>query len=146
MTMLQIPSEFIEILRLSDEYSRRHKERYPSSLSQKEVCKRVLEDGNVRFLSRNPEPLAAAIDALNDEDLQKLSGWILFGRDYSPNGGDPYEVLHNYVQTPIMNDHEVESTYLFKKPIGKYLRQALEHLSGSTAAAQEEEEAEEEFL
>ena len=144
--MLQVSPEFVEVLRLSDEYSRRYEERYPDTLPHKEVCKRVLEDANASFLSGEPEPLAAAIDALDDESLTKLSGWILFGREYSPDDGDPYEVLQNYTQTPFMNDREVESIYLRKKPIGKYLRRTLEHLSGSTAVAQEEDEVEEEFL
>jgi len=77
--------------------------------------------------------LYAAIRNLNDADLKNLSGWVLFGRDYSPEDGDPFEVLERYIREAVIYPSTSEIGYLAGKPIGKYLREAEGHLAGTTS-------------
>lgn len=55
--------------------------------------------------------LYAAIRDFADADLKELSGWVLFGRDYAPEDGDPFVVLERYIREAVIYPSTSEIGY-----------------------------------
>lgn len=113
--MTNVPDKFAEIERLSDE---ERAEVYSGSMPQ---------PGRTEKEQR----LLAALKALSDDDFIQLKAWTLFGRDYSPNDGEPGIVLGDYERDALMEPREIEESMLEDKPIGEYLRAAVDHLQNT---------------
>ena len=109
VALVDVPDKFREIARLSDE------ERTAAAQTSLK-----------RF---EPRPVAAAMQALSDEDFSYLMGWTMFGRDYKPSEGNPHDALGEYVRKSIVYPRDVQESYLEDKPIGEYLRAAIENLA-----------------
>ena len=118
---MDVPDKFREIARLSDEEyaedARLHTDAEETAGVQAQLER------------RNPRPLAAAVQSLSDEDFRYLMGWTLFGRDYKPSEGNPYDALGEYVRKSVIYPRDVQESYLEDNPIGEYLRAAVEHLA-----------------
>jgi len=112
---MDVPEKFREIVRLSDE--ERAKVALPEGV-----------DALVADMMARPTPLTLAVDALSDEDFRYLMGWTLFGRDYTPDEGPPYEALTQYIRNSVIHPRDAQGGYLEQKPIGEYLRSAAKHL------------------
>jgi hypothetical protein len=84
------------------------------------------------------------VHALTDEDFRYLMGWTLFGRDYKPSEGNPHDALGEYVRKSVIYPRDVQESYLEDKPIGEYLRAAVEHLA--TEVPEHSTDAEQESL
>jgi DNA-binding transcriptional ArsR family regulator len=126
---MQMPPQFEEIARLSD-IARAESARAVTSHSNPELTREVIAVVKAEYESGKPRALYSALMALSDESFKELTGWVLFGRDYSPDQGEPDEVLMRYIDSPEISPREAGVIYLERKPIGKYLRNAVEHLSG----------------
>lgn len=110
--VIGIPEEFQDIARLND--AERRKEYNASEY----------------WMRGEPSPLSSAMDALSEESFRELMGWVLFGRDYSTADGEPGEELGKYIRGAITEPRNLQTGYLEAKPIGEYLRQAVDHLTG----------------
>jgi hypothetical protein len=135
--MLKMPAEFEEVVRISD--AERMAAGAGAEVHIGTESARILE----RVRSRQMEPLSIAMDKLDDDSFRKLMGWVLFGREYSPEDGDPHQQLAGYIRNAAIRPREDQSAYLEEKPIGKYLRLALQHLSGETASTFDDDDEEE---
>jgi hypothetical protein len=113
---MRVPEKFAEIVKLNDEDQRTDTRLSPEARFEADV-KRT-----------GPKPLSVAIDALSDADFRDLMGWTLFGRDYSPDDGDPAEALVRFIREAVIYPRAAMGGYIEQKPIGEYLRAAVEHL------------------
>jgi len=86
--------------------------------------------------------VAAALHALSDEDFRYLMGWMLFGRDYQPSEGNPHDALGEYVRNSVIHPRDEKESSLENKPIGQYLRAAVEHLAAEAPEHSAEAEPE----
>ena len=121
-----MPSEFEEIARLS---LKEHKlinndnlKRTPGSI------RRAIDEFESRLVGGQSGPLAEAINNLNNRQFRELLGWVLFGRDYYPEDGDPFDELSRYIREAIIEPRDAQSAYLEAKPIGECLFRAEQHL------------------
>jgi hypothetical protein len=135
--MLKMPAEFEEVVRISD--AERMTEDAGDDVNIGTHAERIFN----RVRSRQMKPLSIAMDKLDDDSFRKLMGWVLFGREYSPEDGDPHQQLAGYIRNAVIRPRENQSAYLEEKPIGKYLRLALQHLSGETASTFDDDDEEE---
>lgn len=124
--------KFKHIERLSDA-ERDWYESHAGVHTAAEITPGALSEFEAEYTSKQPRPLSAAIDALSDADFKELMGWVLFGREYTPEDGDPCEVLSRYTQNAVIYPRDEQADYLEQKPIGKYLRKAIEHLETTTS-------------
>jgi len=126
-----MPSEFEEIARLS---LKEHKLTDIDNLKcTPESIRRAINEFGSQLVdeqSRQSKPLAEAIYNLNERQFRELSGWVLFGRDYYPEDGDPFDQLSRYIREVITEPRDAQSAYLEAKPIGEYLCSAEQHLLG----------------
>jgi hypothetical protein len=137
--VVHIPAEFQEVARLSHEERSENGSPRAGAMTVGEVTEELMAE----YATRQPRPLVIAMDKLDDDCFRRLTGWVLFGRDYSPDDGAPYELLEHYIRTAVVRPREAQSGYLEGKPIGKYLRRATEHLSGNTQSDIYDEDDEE---
>ena len=120
----QLPDRFVEIVRLSDA-AVADSEQAVTANSNPEMSEQALADYERQLLGDTPEQeLYEYLSAMNDESFRELMGWALFGRDYTPNDGDPYAVLGEYVRDAVIYPRDNEESYLAQKPIGEYVRKA----------------------
>lgn len=115
---MDVPEKFREIVRLSDE--ERAKVALPEGV-----------DASVADMMARPTPLTLAVDAISDEEFRSLMGWTIFGRDYKSDQGNPAEALAQYIRKSVIYPRANQGGYLEEKPIGEYLRAAIEHLTTS---------------
>lgn len=112
-----MPREFLEIARLSEELRadlQTDREHNPDAESWEAVWS-------------IDQPLRAAISALSNEQLQRLTGWVLFGRDCA-GAENPEEELGECITDAFVRDRDAAISYVMGKPIHKYLRKAQETL------------------
>jgi hypothetical protein len=132
MPELLVPDQFAEIARLSDEERAQHRQA-GADVSNPELPQQVLAEAKTAYISRRPRPLFAYLEAMSDKSFKELMGWVLFGRDYTPMDGDPTIVLGQYIRDATIYPRNIQEMYLAQKPIGKYLRSALEHILTTTS-------------
>lgn len=123
-----MPSEFEEIVRLS---LKEHKLINNDNLkcTPGSIRKAISEFGS-RLVGGQSGPLAEAIYNLDNRQFRELIGWVLFGRDYYPEDGDPFDQLSKYIREAITEPRNAQSAYLEAKPIGEYLCRAEQYLLG----------------
>jgi hypothetical protein len=126
-----LPPEFEEIARLSD-IARAESGQTSKAHSNPELAEHARAGANAVYESGKPTPIFTAMMALSDESFKRLSGWTLFGRDYTYEQGDPFQILQRYIDSPQINPREAAEAYLSQKPIGKYLRRAVDYLENTT--------------
>jgi hypothetical protein len=126
-----LPPEFEEIARLSD-IARAESRQSSRAHSNPELTEHARAQLNAEYESGKPTPLFAAMMALSDESFKELSGWTLFGRDYTYAQGEPFQILQRYIDSPQINPREAAEAYLAQKPIGEYLRRAVDYLENTT--------------
>ncbi len=151
-----VPEQFAEIARLSDE-TRAASRQEVGAASNPEMSEQVRAQYEKECLGGTPrQALYERLGALSDESFKELMVWVLFGRDYKPIEGDPSLVLGRFITDAVIYPRDFQESYLEQKPIGRYLRDAMQHLlttnSRDIERAQndeyetdEEEEGEEEF-
>lgn len=127
-----VPEQFAEVAKLSDEQRAKNRKAV-TALSNPELTRQVIAEVNADYLSHQPRPLSAHLETMSDESFKELMGWVLFGRDYSPINGDPFEVLERYIRDATIYPREIQEIYLEQKPIGKYLRNAMVHIRTTTS-------------
>ena len=121
-----LPSEFEEIVRLSLE---EHRLTNNDNLKcTPESIRRAIDEFGSRLVGEQSKPLAEAIYNLNNRQFRELIGWVLFGRDYYPEDGDPFDQLSKYIREAITEPRDAQSAYLEAKPIGEYLCRAEQYL------------------
>jgi hypothetical protein len=142
-----VPDQFVEIARLSDE-ERNKVRKAVTSNSNPEMTQQIIALSKAEYLSHQPSPVFAYLGKMSDESFKELMWWVLFGRDYTFVNGDPTEVLGRYIRDATIYPRDAQEIYLKQKPIGKYLRKAMEHLLTTTSRdierAQSDEYEEEE--
>jgi hypothetical protein len=132
MTERLVPEQFAEIARLSDEARAKHRQAVTAN-SNPELTRQVLAVAEAEYMSLQPRPLFTYMATMSDESFKELMGWVLFGRDYTPRDGNPFEVLERYIRDATIYPRDVQEIYLEQKPIGKYLRKAMEHILTTTS-------------
>jgi hypothetical protein len=131
MTEQLVPEQFAEAARLSDEARAKHRQAV-TAVGNPELTQQVQAEVNAEYMSGQPGPLYAYFEKMSDESFKELMGWVLFGRDYAPSDGDPSEVLGRYIRDATIYPRDVQEMYLEQKPVGKYLRNAMEHILTTT--------------
>lgn len=126
-----LPPEFEEIARLS-EIARDETGQSSRLHWNPELTEHARARFNAEYESGKPTPLFAAMMALSDESFKELSGWTLFGCGYTHAQGDPFQILQRYIDSPQIHPRDAAEAYLSQKPIGKYLRRAVEYLENTT--------------
>lgn len=120
---MKIPDSFQKILELSD------KERTFERDRKRDDCGLL----SLASILEHPNPFRAslvnAIEVLAEEDLRKLIGWTLFGRDYCEYEGDRISYLLASIHDAGVHGRREGIGYISEKPIGKYLRSARSLLS-----------------
>jgi hypothetical protein len=133
MPMQLVPEEFAEIAKLSDE-ERAESKQAVTAVSNPELAEQVRAHYLRERLGGTPrQALSSQLQALSDESFKQLMGWVLFGRDYAPSKGDPSIVLEQYIRDATIYPRNYQESYLEQKPIGKYLRRAMEHILTTTS-------------
>src|SRR5450631_4391825 len=84
---MQMPPQFEEIARLSD-IALAESALAVTSQSNPELTREVIAIVKAEYESGNPRALYSALMALSVELFKELTGWVLFGRDYSPDQGE----------------------------------------------------------
>ena len=128
MTRLLVPEQFAEIARLSDQ-SRAEDERSVTATRNPELADQVRAQYEKERLGGTlHQRLYERLAELSDESFRELMGWVIFGRDYSPEEGDPTFVLGKYIRTAVIDPRNIQESYLEDKPIGEYLRNAMTYI------------------
>jgi hypothetical protein len=127
--MVRMPGKFEMIARLSE----RERGVLESQSVQTivEVTEVVMGSLDAQYQKGQPNALLLAMDALDEQEFRELMGWVLFGREYVREDGDPYQQLRWHIRNAIVRPRGAQSSYLEQKPIATYLRKAEEHLLGT---------------
>ena len=133
MTM-NFPAAFAGVARLSaiEEVSRgRHDGELVSAYSE-EVWRKLFSGPSDRQL---------AIQSLSDADLKSLIGWVCFGREYNAHLGDPVAYLQLCINAAWVRPRWEAEGYVSDKPIARYLKLAVQALTGILILTPQQREA-----
>jgi hypothetical protein len=128
-----VPEQFAELARLSDLLRAEHVT-VATVTGTSEALQRLRANLEKERLGGTPrQVLDAHLKAMSDESFKELTGWVLFGRQYTPLAGDPTEILAQYIKRATVFPRHAQVGYLERKPIGEYLRAAMKHIETTTS-------------
>jgi hypothetical protein len=120
---MDIPEKIEEIVKLSDEQFPEHE-----SFENDDAPLKRGFSGDLFAADPVREALVERLKELSDEEFLCLHNLVDFGREYSPSNGCPQKALQKYLKGKFHESRDTEESILADKPIGQFLRAAVEHL------------------